>query len=45
MTHRAAGTRRGVVHEFSEIWPIEGLFERAHAPARELADMPRIAVA
>jgi enoyl-CoA hydratase len=29
----------------SEVWPIDDLFERAHALARELADMPRIAVA
>jgi enoyl-CoA hydratase/carnithine racemase len=29
----------------SEVWPIEELFERAHALARELADMPAIAVA
>jgi enoyl-CoA hydratase len=29
----------------SEVWPIEELFERAHALARELAGMPAIAVA
>ncbi len=29
----------------SEVWPIEELFERAHAIARELADMPALAVA
>jgi len=29
----------------SEVWPIDELFERAHALARELADMPTIAVA
>ena len=29
----------------SEAWPIAELFERAHALARELADMPAIAVA
>jgi enoyl-CoA hydratase len=29
----------------SVVWPIEELFERAHALARELADMPAIAVA
>lgn len=28
-----------------EVWPIAELFERAHALASELADMPRIAVA
>lgn len=28
-----------------EVWPIDELFERAHALARELADMPAIAVA
>jgi enoyl-CoA hydratase len=28
-----------------EVWPIEELFDRAHALARELADMPAIAVA
>jgi enoyl-CoA hydratase len=28
-----------------EVWPLEELFERAHALARELADMPRLAVA
>ena len=29
----------------NEVWPIEELFERARALARELADMPAIAVA
>jgi enoyl-CoA hydratase len=29
----------------SEVWPIEELFERAHSLARELTDMPAIAVA
>jgi len=29
----------------TEVWPIEELFQRAHALARELADMPAIAVA
>ena len=29
----------------SEVWPIAELFDRAHALARELADMPAIAVA
>jgi enoyl-CoA hydratase/carnithine racemase len=29
----------------TEVWPIAELFERTHALARELADMPTLAVA
>ncbi len=38
----AEALRIGLV---SEVWPIEELFERAQALAREVAEMPRIAVA